>query len=62
MATAFDHNQFISPFTWRYGSKEMRFIFSEVHKRTLLRKIWVALAKAQQKANLVTEEQVADLI
>jgi adenylosuccinate lyase len=62
MANTFDHNQFISPFTWRYGSKEMRFLFSEVHKRSLLRKIWVALARAQKEANLVTKEQLDDLI
>ncbi len=31
----------------RYGSKEMREIFSEENKRKLWRKIWVALAEAQ---------------
>ena len=57
----FDHTSYISPFTWRYGSEEMRTIWSEVHKRQLLRKVWVALASAQQQAGLVTAEQVADL-
>ncbi len=57
----FDHTTYISPFTWRYGSEEMRTIWSEVHKRQLLRKVWVALASAQQQAGLVTAEQVADL-
>ncbi|RME09011.1 MAG: adenylosuccinate lyase, partial [Ardenticatenia bacterium] len=57
----FSHRTFISPFTWRYGSPEMRAIWSEVEKRRLWRRIWVALAEAQAAAGLVTAEQVADL-
>lgn len=57
----FNHTTYISPFTWRYGSEVMRHVWSEVHKRQLLRKVWVALATAQQQAGLVTAEQVADL-
>jgi adenylosuccinate lyase len=56
-----DHNTYQSAFTWRYGSDEMRQIWSEVHRRQLLRRVWVALARAQQEAGLVTSEQVADL-
>jgi len=62
MANEFTHDQYISPFTWRYGSEKMREIFSEHNKRLLLREIWIAIAKAQQKANLVTQQQVDDLI
>ena len=61
MDTTFTHHSFISPFTWRYGSTGMRGIWSEHHKRTLLRRIWIALARAQMQAGLVTEAQVADL-
>jgi adenylosuccinate lyase len=57
----FDHNTYLSPFTWRYGSPEMRALWSETHKRKLWRRIWVALAEAQQQAGLVTAEQVGDL-
>lgn len=59
--TNFTHDTFISPFTWRYGSQEMRTIFSERHKRELLRRVWIALAKAEAKAGLVTDEQVEEL-
>ena len=59
--TQFDHSTFISPFTWRYGSGEMRSVFSEEHKRLLLRRIWIALARAEAKAGLVSDEQVAEL-
>jgi len=39
----------------------MRTIWSEVHKRQLWRRIWVALAEAQSQFGLVTPAQVADL-
>ncbi len=59
--TTFDHTTYLSPFTWRYGSTEMRRIWSQVHRRRLWRRVWVALARAQMRAGLVTAEQVADL-
>ncbi len=58
----YDHSVYISPLTWRYGSDEMKRIFSEVHKRELLRSVWIALAKAEMKAGLVKESQVEELI
>lgn len=58
---SFDFSIYISPFTWRYGSTEMRNIFSEQHKYELWRKIWVALAEAQYKAGLVSPKELADL-
>ena len=58
----YNHNTFISPYTWRYGSEEMKGVFSEVHKRKLLRRVWIALASAEMKAGLVTKEQVKELI
>jgi adenylosuccinate lyase len=57
----YDHDTYLSPFTWRYGSQEMRHIWSEKHKRRLWRRIWVALAEAQHETGLVTAEQLADL-
>ncbi len=53
--------QFQSPFSWRYGSPEMRRIWSEVYKRQLWRRLWVALAEAQVGAGFVTPAQVAEL-
>jgi adenylosuccinate lyase len=57
----FDHQTYISPLTWRYGSEEMRQVWSQAHRRRLLRRVWVALALAQHEAGLVTAAQVADL-
>ncbi len=58
---SFSHDTYISPLTWRYGSQSMRHLWSEVHKRQLMRRIWVALATAQHQAGLVTAAQLADL-
>ncbi len=57
----YNHHTYLSPFTWRYGSQEMRRIWSEEHKRRLWRRIWVTLAEVQHEAGLVTAEQLADL-
>jgi len=56
-----DHTTYQSPYTWRYGSDAMRQIFSELHRRRLWRRIWVALARAQASVGLVTSAQLADL-
>jgi adenylosuccinate lyase len=57
----FDHTTYLSPFTWRYGSEAMRRLFSEVHRRRLWRRVWIALARAQASVGLVSPEQLADL-
>ncbi len=57
----YNHETYISPLTWRYGSDEMKSIFSEVHKRKLLRRVWIALAKAEAKAGIVSAEQIEEL-
>ena len=58
---AYSYDTYLSPYTWRYGSPEMRRIWSEINRRRLWRRVWVALAEAEQAAGLVTGEQVADL-
>lgn len=55
------HESYLSPFSWRYGSEEMRQVWSEHDKRRLWRRLWVALAEAQQAAGLVRADQVEDL-
>jgi adenylosuccinate lyase len=56
-----DYENYQSPFSWRYGSPEMRRIWSEASKRRLWRHIWVTLAEAQVAYGLVRSEQVAEL-
>lgn len=59
--TTYTHDTFLSPFTWRYGSPEMRRVWSEINKRRLWRRVWVALAAAQHLAGLVSADELADL-
>ena len=59
---SFDYSTYLSPFTWRYGSEEMRKIWSEIYKRKLWRKIWVELAKEQNKMGLVSESELDDIV
>lgn len=54
-------NSYQSPFSWRYGSPEMRVLWGEENKRRLWRTLWVALAEAQVEWDLVTAEQVEEL-
>ena len=55
------HDSYISPFSTRYASKEMQFIFSEDNKFRTWRKLWIALAKAEKKQGLdITDEQIAE--
>jgi adenylosuccinate lyase len=56
-----DFSNYNSTLSWRYGSDEMRKIFSEENKYKIWRKIWVALARAENKAGLVSNEELDDL-
>lgn len=57
-----DHSTYISPFSTRYASKDMQFIFSEDNKFRTWRKLWIALAKAEKAQGLpITDEQIAEL-
>lgn len=57
----FSYDTYLSPFTFRYSSKEMRHIWSEEYKRLLLRRVWVALATSENKAGLVSDEELSDI-
>ena len=56
------HDRYASPFSERYASAEMQFLFSEDHKFRTWRRLWIALARAEQKQGLpITDEQIAEL-
>ncbi|MDD2992011.1 MAG: adenylosuccinate lyase [Pygmaiobacter sp.] len=55
-------DRYISPFETRYASKEMQYLFSPDHKFKTWRRLWVALARAEQKQGLaITNAQIAEL-
>ena len=57
------HDRYISPFSTRYASDEMQYIFSDDNKFRTWRRLWVALARAEMKQGLtnITPEMVAEL-
>ncbi|HEY5348555.1 MAG TPA: adenylosuccinate lyase, partial [Candidatus Lustribacter sp.] len=56
-----EYRTYASPFSWRYGSAELRTLFSEEERRKLWRAVWVALAQAQARYGLISDAEVADL-
>jgi adenylosuccinate lyase len=56
-----EYDRYLSPFSWRYGSDEMRQLWSELEKRRTWRQVWAALAQAQSEFGLVSADQVAEL-
>lgn len=57
-----NRERYISPFSTRYASDEMQYLFSETHKFRTWRRLWIALARAEHDLGLpVTEEQIAEL-
>ena len=56
------HDRYISPFSTRYASDEMQYIFSDDNKFRTWRRLWIALAKAEQRQGLaITDEQIDEL-
>ncbi len=56
------HNSYESPFCTRYASEEMQYLFSADKKFKTWRKLWIALAKAEQALGLeITNEQITEL-
>ncbi len=53
---------YVSPFSTRYASREMQYLFSADKKFKTWRRLWISLAKAEHRLGLpVTAEQVAEL-
>ncbi len=58
-----NNTQYQSPLSARYASREMSYLFSPRYKFILWRKLWVALAKAQQTCGLsITDAQIKLLL
>ena len=56
------NTKYTSPFSERYASKEMQYIFSPETKFRTWRKLWIALAEAEQELGLnITDEQIRQL-
>lgn len=56
-------DKYQSPFSERYASRKMCYIFSDHYKFGMWRKLWIALAEAQKELGLqtITEEQINEM-
>jgi len=53
---------YLSPFSTRYASKEMQYLFSAQNKFSLWRKLWIILAESEQALGLpITDGQIAEM-
>ena len=56
-------NSYESPFSTRYASKEMQYIFSPDKKFRTWRRLWIALAETEKELGLnITQEQIDEMI
>lgn len=56
------HDRFQSPFSTRYASPEMQYLFSDDKKFKTWRKLWITLAECEKELGLdITDEQIAEL-
>ena len=56
------YDTYTSPLSQRYASKQMQYIFSQEKKFKTWRRLWIALAEAEQELGLdITDEQIAEL-
>ena len=57
-----DYTGYTSPLSERYPSKEMKYLFSPDMKFKTWRRLWIALAEAEQELGLdITDEQLEEL-
>lgn len=63
-----NRDKYISPFSERYGSKEMQYLFSSDKKFSTWRKLWIALAETEMELGLkendkpvITKEMIDEM-
>ncbi|MBR5111504.1 MAG: adenylosuccinate lyase [Clostridia bacterium] len=57
-----NYEGYLSPFSTRYASKEMQYLFSAQNKFSLWRKLWIILAESEQALGLpITDAQIAEM-
>ncbi len=57
-----EHESYQSPLATRYASARMRGLFSSMHRARLWRRLWIALAEAEQELGLeIGEDQLDEL-
>ncbi len=57
----YGYDSYLSPFTWRYGSPEMKRLFSETQRRASWRKVWLSLAEAEAELGLISSKELESI-
>ena len=56
-----EHSTYVSPFSQRYASKEMQYLFSDEKKFKTWRRLWLALAESEKETGLYKDgEELID--
>ncbi|KAL9900158.1 adenylosuccinate lyase [Glossina fuscipes fuscipes] len=56
------HQGYVSPLSTRYASKDMQYLFSDQHKFSTWRQLWIWLAQAERSLGLdISEEQIVEM-
>ena len=57
------NDKYVSPFSERYASKEMQYLFSSDKKFSTWRKLWIALAESEKELGLsqITDEMIEEM-
>lgn len=56
-------DKYSSPFSQRYSSEKMQYLFSDDNRYKTWRQLWISLAKAQKELGIgITQEQINELI
>jgi adenylosuccinate lyase len=58
-----NREQYINPYMLRYGTTDMRYVFSDEYRHKLWRLLWYVLAEAQHKVgvSVITEEHLIEI-
>ena len=57
-----DREQYVSPFSRRYASERMQYLFSEEKKFRTWKRLWIALAESEKELGLdISDAQLAEL-
>ena len=57
-----DYAGYLSPFSTRYASQEMQFLFSAQHKFSQWRRLWIILAESEKALGLpITDAQIEEM-
>ncbi len=57
-----DYSNYVSPFSARYASPQMQYLFSQRYRSIIWRQLWLILAESEKELGLnISDEQIAEM-